>query len=630
MESSLSISKEEIDAAISVELGYDPSLPTVGARGQQIDRIRKSGLRSVYYALLPNPEQSGAYEWSFTNPPATLALVAGTADYDLPDDFAWVGAVGPRLVYASGTSFVSAEKVDSHTLLEARARESGSTLTATITSGALSLAVDSVRNFPVGLTPFTIKIDTEYIRVTAVSGTTFTITRAYNGTTAAAHTAGATVELLGPPKRFAIRPKSGTGTDTEGQRFELLTFPTTDANLTIHYRYAIQPSDLTDALPYPLGGAQHGETFMLSCLARAELFIKGEPGPNTAEFQKQLGASIVMDRRVRKDESEQFPIAPPTIGSYGWLASELGRVMEIGANPSLWTWSEQEAVRSAINRGVIEVLKPAMTGNPRHRGHRWSFLSSFQNLVTSEPYTTGTVTIVDGVVTLAGGTWPSWAAQGTLSLSGQMYLVASRDSSTQLTLENLDVDAAALTTYSLGRERYTLPSNLSALEPTNFTFEPGRGYPPADIVHMDRLKQERRFGIYSSYPFMVSLANHAPDGSAVTSRYLWLWPVPNAVYNLQYRVRHLPSAIDEGQYPPGGIELSTTYLAAAKAMHDAKYQPEFLSVLSSAIDQDQELFQSAPLGENRDDSDNAWMQYAGENYRWLAPNGSLFGTGYPI
>ena len=281
-ESTLSVAKADLDKAIAVELGMDPSAPVTGANGQMIDRIRKSGERSFYYALAG--DQQGLVEWSFANPPATLSLVAGTGDYDLPDNFAYVGSIGPRLVYAVGTSFVSAEKVDSHSLLEARARESGSTLTATIASGDLSLGVASVRNFPVLATPFTVQIDTEFLRVTAVSGTTFTVSRAYNGTTAAGHTSGALVTLLGPPKRFAVRPKAGTPTAGAGQRFELLTFPTTDAARTINYRYSIQPNAVTDAAPYPLGGAQHGETLMLACLARAELFIKREPGPLTAEF----------------------------------------------------------------------------------------------------------------------------------------------------------------------------------------------------------------------------------------------------------------------------------------------------------------------------------------------------------
>lgn len=694
-ESTLAYSKSDIDAAIAQQLGYDPMGPMTGARGQQIDRVRKSGLNAFYKALLPNPEQQGAYEWSFTSPPATLALVAGTSDYDLPDDFAWVGSIGPRLVYPVGSGFVSAEKVDSHSLLEARAREKTGELTLGINAIQTTLVVSSADGFPT-VAPFTIQIDSEQLRVTAITNaTTFTVTRAYQSTTAVTHDAAAAVFLHGSPKRFAIRPRLSASTlngainsavtslvvalahpfpttvpftiliDSEqirvtavssttftvtrgynsttaashasgavvelvgtGQRFEMLVFPTPDVSRTINYRYALQLNDLTDALPYPLGGGVHGETIMLACLSRAELLINNEPGPLTAEFKQQLGASIVMDRRAKADQSEQFPISPPVFGSYGWLAVEVGRYMEIGANPSLWTWSEQEAVRSAINRGVNGVLNPDRTGDPRHRGHRWSFMSSFQTLSTSAPYSNGTVTIADGVVTLTGGTWPNWAAQGTLSIAGVMHFVASRTSDTVLVLEDTSVDADAGTTYSLGRERYTLPSNLSALDPGGFTFQPGVGFPPIKQIHADRMNELRQTGYVSAYPWAVSLVTATPDVSAVTSRYLRFWPVPNAVYTLSYRAMSETPNVDTGDFPPGGSSLGTLYLAAAIAAHDPSQQKAYLEALAGNIDTDQEQFQSAPLGENRDDSDHMGRHYGNWNWDHRYSTGTVFGQAY--
>lgn len=69
-----------------------------------------------------------------------------------------------------------------------------------------------------------------------------------------------------------------------------------------------------------------------------------------------------------------------------------------------------------------------------------------------EPYGTGTVTIVSGVVTLAGGTWPASAADRRLVVNGNVYEVATRDSDTQLTLENLAVNVGAGASYSLVQE----------------------------------------------------------------------------------------------------------------------------------------------------------------------------------
>jgi hypothetical protein len=68
------------------------------------------------------------------------------------------------------------------------------TLSSGINSSVTSLSVTSAAAFP-SVGPFTIKIDTELLRVTGVSGTTFTVTRAQESTTAASHSTAATVSL---------------------------------------------------------------------------------------------------------------------------------------------------------------------------------------------------------------------------------------------------------------------------------------------------------------------------------------------------------------------------------------------------------------------------------------------------
>lgn len=70
------------------------------------------------------------------------------------------------------------------------------TLNGGITSSVLSLVVASATNFP-GYGDFAILIGSEYIKVTAVSGTTFTIERGFAGTTAASHSNGATITYYG-------------------------------------------------------------------------------------------------------------------------------------------------------------------------------------------------------------------------------------------------------------------------------------------------------------------------------------------------------------------------------------------------------------------------------------------------
>lgn len=67
-----------------------------------------------------------------------------------------------------------------------------SPLAGAITSGDTSLDVTSATGFPTS-GDFRIRLDSELLLVTAVSGTTFTVTRGIEGTAAAAHRKGALV-----------------------------------------------------------------------------------------------------------------------------------------------------------------------------------------------------------------------------------------------------------------------------------------------------------------------------------------------------------------------------------------------------------------------------------------------------
>lgn len=70
-------------------------------------------------------------------------------------------------------------------------------------------------------------------------------------------------------------------------------------------------------------------------------------------------------------------------------------------------------------------------------------------LTNGPTYSTGTVTIVLGEVTLAGGTFPTYAAEGELTVGGATYTVDSYTDATHITLVNLLATAAGGSSYSL-------------------------------------------------------------------------------------------------------------------------------------------------------------------------------------
>lgn len=78
------------------------------------------------------------------------------------------------------------------------------------------------------------------------------------------------------------------------------------------------------------------------------------------------------------------------------------------------------------------------------------------------PYSTGTIQIVattgGSVVTLTGGSFPTWAASGDLVVSGELYSVLSRTDATHLVLDDATINVAAGTSYEL-RQRDLVAQN---------------------------------------------------------------------------------------------------------------------------------------------------------------------------
>jgi hypothetical protein len=78
------------------------------------------------------------------------------------------------------------------------------------------------------------------------------------------------------------------------------------------------------------------------------------------------------------------------------------------------------------------------------------FTAGAGDALPAAPYTTGTCTVVNGVVTLAGGaTAPANAAYCTFVSGANVSTVASRDSDTQLTLTDTTINVTGGSNYSL-------------------------------------------------------------------------------------------------------------------------------------------------------------------------------------
>jgi len=128
----------------------------------------------------------------------------------------------------------------------------------------------------------------------------------------------------GDPQFVAVRTKQIPSGTTTGQRHELLVWPTPDSSLTLNVPFNVQVNKLSATNTYPVGGSQHSETILASCLAVAEHSTGNTSGVERANFMERLAASIQNDRQT---------MAPKTLG-YGAGQGTSGGATE---RPSAYT-----------------------------------------------------------------------------------------------------------------------------------------------------------------------------------------------------------------------------------------------------------------------------------------------------
>jgi hypothetical protein len=130
------------------------------------------------------------------------------------------------------------------------------TLNGTINNSTTSVVVTSASSFPTA-GQFRIRIEDEIMLVTSISGSTFTATRAQEGTTAVSHTSGVTVRhvLTGDALRWMGKiVAAGTTTSTiaaAGATIDLSSYNITQgmANLGVMVRCAERVDGASSADP---------------------------------------------------------------------------------------------------------------------------------------------------------------------------------------------------------------------------------------------------------------------------------------------------------------------------------------------------------------------------------------------
>ena len=242
-----------------------------------------------------------------------------------------------------------------------------------------------------------------------------------------------------------------------------------------------------------------------------------------------------------------------------------------------------------------------------YAAHDWSFFKPIEDITTTAPYTTGTITVVDGVVTLSGGTFPSWADYGILKVSTNYYSVGTRDGDTQVTLDDTTVDVDAGTSYSLGRPEIALASTFEAVaNDSALTYYPDQNelYPAVEQRHDQAIRKKQMDDPYFDRPVYYSVRTVEFDPTTGSRKRLALYPTPDAAYVLRVPMILRPTMIDATNlYPVGGETLAAVIQEAcmAAAEHnlddgEGVHEKRFLELLPAAIRADQEKSSPTSLG----------------------------------
>ena len=243
-----------------------------------------------------------------------------------------------------------------------------------------------------------------------------------------------------------------------------------------------------------------------------------------------------------------------------------------------------------------------------YSAHEWSFFRPVQDITTTAPYTTGTITVASGVVTLTGGTWPTWADTGILKVNSNYYHVASRDTDTQVTLDYLSLTIAVAATFELGRPEIPMPDEFEAVSgDRSLTYYPGLNecYPPVCEKHDQALRTMQQNNPDYERPRYYSIRTTTFDPAVGSRKRLAFYPTPDASYVLRVPMILRPLMITTANpYPVGSEQLSQLIIEACLSSveldfyekTDGRHTQVFRAMLAKAIATDQERSSPTSLG----------------------------------
>lgn len=242
-----------------------------------------------------------------------------------------------------------------------------------------------------------------------------------------------------------------------------------------------------------------------------------------------------------------------------------------------------------------------------YAAHDWSFFRPVVDVTTTAPYATGTVKVSAGVVTLTGGTFPSWAADGVLYVKSRYYAVISRTSNTVLTIDASAPAIAIGVAYQLGRPEIPMPAEFdSVANDSELAYYPDdNAYYPSVMQRGDQIiRRLEQSSQEFDRPVYYSVRTVKFDSAIGSLRVLAFFPTPDKAYTMRVPMFLRPVMLtSNNQQPVGGEVLSQVIVEAclASAEHnfeerEGTHEKRFLEMVALSIRNDLERSCPTSLG----------------------------------
>jgi hypothetical protein len=233
---------------------------------------------------------------------------------------------------------------------------------------------------------------------------------------------------------------------------------------------------------------------------------------------------------------------------------------------------------------------------------RWSYYYQNGQITTSASQTDGTIAYdhtggaAERLVTLTDETWPSWAAYGHIVIDNVPYRIATRESSTTLTLSprsNPGADVAAGTSYTLYRNTYPMPLDFISAD----RFASTSGQSPT-YCHPSTITQQVRLAISPATPWNYSFIG---DDNYVGSMAVVFWPPPDAAITYDFMYQRRPRALVYENESTGTVTVTadSAVVTGSGTAFKSAHEGSVLRISPNSTDEANGLVYATPFSAER-------------------------------